>query len=115
MHIYLAGPYTLPEGSEEENARRAILVAEELRAAGHYVLCPHAMYPSWERVPPLSWEEVMSQCLAWVTRCDALVRLPGESRGADMEEDLARSAGMTVYAWEGLPLQLEREARDGAR
>jgi hypothetical protein len=36
--------------------------------------------------------------------CDAVLRIPGESRGADQECDLARSMGMAVYtSLEDLP------------
>lgn len=115
MHIYLAGPYTLPRGGEAENTRKALLVAEELRKVGHKVFVPHLMYSGWAGVFGLTWQQVMDECLAWVTRCDALVRLPGESRGADAEAELAEDLGLTVYHWEGLklPLQLERE-HDGS-
>jgi hypothetical protein len=33
----------------------------------------------------------------WVLRCDALLRLPGESQGADAEVELAKKHGIPVF------------------
>ncbi len=32
-----------------------------------------------------------------LAKCDAVFRIPGESRGADLECELARTMGLTVY------------------
>ncbi len=34
---------------------------------------------------------------AWIAHMDALLRLPGESQGADIEEETARALGLPVF------------------
>jgi len=35
--------------------------------------------------------------LEWLAKCDAVLRLPGESKGADIEKDYALSLGIPVF------------------
>jgi hypothetical protein len=35
--------------------------------------------------------------MAWLAKCDCLLRLPGESKGADNEVFWAKKLGMPVY------------------
>ena len=44
----------------------------------------------------LDYETILLQDLAWVKKCDALLRLPGESPGADREVQYALSQGLLV-------------------
>jgi hypothetical protein len=57
---------------------------------------------------PHDYELWLEIDFAWVKKCDALIRLPGESSGADREVELARSLGIPVYF--SIQEFLEREA-----
>jgi hypothetical protein len=94
VRVYVAGPYT--KGEPAENVRAAIVAAEALLAAGHTPLVPH-LNLLWHMVFPHSWEEWLRLDLEWITTCDAVLRLPGESKGADMEVAHAGTLGIPVY------------------
>lgn len=93
-HVYIAGPLT--KGDSIKNLKRAVEFAGRLAAAGHVPYCPHL---SWfmELSTPLGWDEWMRIDLAWLSKCACVVRLPGESRGADVEVAHAISLEMPVY------------------
>ena len=92
--VYIAGPYTHPD--PVENTRKAIDAWQVLMDAGftpivpHLSLFTHLVYPH----PPEYWYEYDLRLL---DRCDIMLRLPGESWGADREEEHARELGITVH------------------
>ena len=93
-YIYVAGPYT--SGDPVVNTRKAIEAGELLRGMGFVPFIPHLSL-FWHFVEPHDvafWYEYDN---AWVERCDGLVRLPGESKGADAEVKLAIELGMPVF------------------
>lgn len=92
LHIYVAGPITSdPLGG----TRAAIQAAYVLSAHGFVPYVPH-LSVLWEMVAPQPYEEWMRLSLAWLRKCDALLRLPGESKGADVETAEARALGIPV-------------------
>ena len=110
--VYIAGPYTFAARGvlasypqRKRNIQRAAEVAERFRRAGWIPFLPHSMYDGWSSVlggSIFSGEEghgeVMRQCLQWVERCDALVRIPGYSPVSDQEAAHAKSIGLEVYS-----------------
>lgn len=94
-YVYVAGPYT--QGDPIVNVRNAVEVAAYLMDHGHTPLVPHLNF-SWHLVEPRPYEDWMSWCLDWVVKCDALLRIPGDSPGADREVKQAEKAGIPVYA-----------------
>jgi hypothetical protein len=95
LKIYVAGPYT--RGSESLNIAKAVEGANALWDKGHTPFIPH-MSHFWEMIGPRRhYEEWMKWCLVWVEACDALLRMPGESSGADREVELALKLGKPVY------------------
>ena len=94
--VYVAGPYSAETPEEvESNVRRAIRMANSIKELGYQVYCPHlSHYLDVERHRP--YEDWIQDGLAWVERCDAVYRLPGESKGADRETALAASRGIPV-------------------
>jgi hypothetical protein len=90
-HVYVAGPLSGPD--VELNVRKALDAGEELRQHGFIVYVPHIMV-NWPHT--VSYEEWLVHDLAWLTRCDVLLRLPGESPGATREEAFARRLGIPV-------------------
>jgi hypothetical protein len=87
MRVYVAGPYS--KGDVVLNVRNAIAAADTLLAAGHTPFIPHLTH-LWHLVSPKTYEEWLAIDLDWLKCCDALVRLPGESSGADREVVYAR-------------------------
>ena len=94
-YVYVAGPLT--QGEQWRNVREALLAADELLAL--HDLVPYVPHLSvhWDTLCPHDYETWMRQCLAWVERCDALLRLPGESPGSDREVAHAKAHGLVVF------------------
>jgi hypothetical protein len=92
--VYVAGPYT--QGDVAENVRAAILAADWLAQQGCVPFCPHLSH-FWHLLNPHPYEFWLAQDLAWLAVCDALVRLPGPSAGADGEVAEARRLGLPVF------------------
>jgi len=94
MRVYIAGPISL--GDRVANIRQAILAADRALRAGHTPFIPHLDF-LWELVVESPYETRMSYDHEWIKVCDALIRLPGESKGADREVVWARELGIPVY------------------
>lgn len=95
-YIYVAGPYTA--GDPVENTHRAIIVGDELSAMGWAVYVPHTSL-LWHLIRPHEVAFWYEHDIAWLLKCDALVRLPGVSTGADREVETARANGLLVLKW----------------
>ncbi len=90
--IYVAGPFSSdPIG----NTARAIAAASELRVAGFHPFVPHTAC-QWA-ADAAGYEAAMVECMAWLGVCDAVLRIPGESSGADREVKHALAAGIPVF------------------
>jgi Domain of unknown function (DUF4406) len=95
MRIYVAGPYT--QGDVAQNVRAAIFDADFIEShLGHSVYIPHLTH-FWHMLMPHEHEFWMKHDLEWLELCDAVLRLPGESAGADREVEFARERGMKIY------------------
>lgn len=92
--VYVAGPYT--EGTPDVNVRRAVDAAEKLRQAGLVPFVPHLNF-LWGMVHQNSYDYWMEWCLDWLARCDAIVRLPGQSKGGDIEVEQSEEWDLAVY------------------
>jgi nucleoside 2-deoxyribosyltransferase len=84
--VYVAGPYTRPD--PVSNVRATIPYAEAVREAGCTPLVPH-LFMLWDLVSPHPYEYWTSMDMELLARCDALIRLPGESSGAEAEVNYA--------------------------
>lgn len=94
MRIYVAGPYT--HGDVALNIREAILAGDKLLEMGHIPFVPHLTH-FWHFVSPKPWEEWLKIDKEWIQFCDALLRLPGMSKGADIEVQYAELLGISIY------------------
>ena len=93
IYVYVAGPFT---GDQTVNTRLAIDAAESLRRAGFIPFIPHlSMF--WYLIYPNDYEVWLRMDLAWIEKCDAVLRLEGESRGADREVAHAKERGIQVF------------------
>ena len=127
--VYIAGPITKGDLCHNVNQATAAFIA--LATAGFAPMCPHwSVYskPAAESESPwggttgrvwceataagndvMAYADWLGIGLAWVKRSDALLRLPGESTGADMETACAREHGVPVFdSLEALTAHFER-------
>ncbi len=91
--IYISGPFT---GDKEVNIRKAIDAADQILKAGMHPIVPHLNH-YWDLIHQHPYADWHRWALFWVTECDALLRLPGRSLGADEEVDLAEQEGIPVF------------------
>lgn len=94
MKLYIAGPITI--GRKLDNLRNAIEAAEQAVRRGWEPYVPH-LNMVWELFfeHPHAWWMDLDR--PWLRVCDAILRLPGESRGADEEVRLAIEAGKPIF------------------
>ena len=106
--ILIAGPYRSGTGDDpalmERNLRMLEAAALPLFRAGHIPLIGE-----WLALPLLreagsqhpgddAYNEILYPIAnRLLTRCDAVLRLPGASKGADEDVRLARERGLPVY------------------
>ena len=99
--VYVAGPMSW--GSGVGNIRQGVRAASELMIAGHVPFLPHLSHFWSMMMTPHEYDLLNEHELwldydrEWLIVCDALVRLPGKSRGADQEERWARRHSIPVY------------------
>ena len=79
--VYISGPYS---SDPEENVLRVLKVADRLLEMGYIPIVPHLSH-YWEKVSPKPYETWLEIGRALLEGCDVLLRLPGESKGADDE------------------------------
>lgn len=94
LRVYIASPYTV--GRSVDNVRRSLEAADSLLEAGHFPYAPLLTH-FWDMISPKGYEDWMRLDLEWLAQCHAVVRLPGESKGADREEARAKELGLPVY------------------
>jgi hypothetical protein len=108
LTILVAGPYRSGTGDDPERMRANLRALEAaalvLFRAGHLPLIGE-----WLALPLLEaagsrqiggplWEEIVYPVAhRLLERCDAVLRLPGASRGADNDVRIARERGLPVY------------------
>lgn len=110
--VYVAGP--ISRGCIVANVRQAHEAGMALLKAGIPCIVPHGscfwgsvVQPALPLTPPWFVPEVLpagSTHIDWygmdlviVSRCDAVLRLPGESVGADLEVRKAEELGLPVF------------------
>jgi hypothetical protein len=92
--VFIAGPYTL--GDVAQNVKMAMNMANDLINLGFAPYCPHLthflhmnhfqLYATWLQLD-----------LIYLACCDALIRLPGQSNGADGEVKKAEELNIPVF------------------
>ena len=98
LWLYVSGPYT--QGDPVVNVRNAVRVAEIIREAGHVPIVPH-LSMLWHMISPHEWDYWLDLDLALLERCDGMVRISGDSKGADREQKVAQNLGMVVITIKG--------------
>ncbi len=109
MMILIAGPYASGTNGDADlmaaNLRRLETAAWPIFLAGHI-----PMIGEWVALPvlasagadgptdPLASQVMYPTAERLLQHCDAVLRLPGESRGADQDVAIARRRGLPVYS-----------------
>lgn len=91
--VYIAGPYSKPDPCE--NTHAAIEAANRITDVCA-PLIPHLSH-FWHTMTPKPYKFWLALDLQYLARCDALLRLPGESAGADAEIVKAHDWGIPVF------------------
>jgi hypothetical protein len=108
MFILIAGPYRSGTNDEaalmEKNLRKLEKVALPLFRAGHipiigeWVALPLMREAGSKKPGDEPYNEVAYPVAErLLTKCDAVLRLPGESKGADQDVQIAIVRGLKVY------------------
>ena len=92
--VYIASPYTV--GDVAINVRKSIHAADKVLSLGFIPFVPLLSH-FWHTISPKTHEEWMALDFEWVARCDYLLRLPGTSRGADEEVELAIENNIPIF------------------
>ena len=92
--IYISCPYT--KGDVAQNVRNSILASEYIIACGHLPYNPLLSH-FHHMISPQTYEYWMALDLKLIYKMDAVIRLKGESLGADRECELARKLGIPVF------------------
>lgn len=95
LRVYIAGPYT--RGDVGYNVHNAIVAGNILLQAGHLPYVPHLSH-FMHLQKPQSYETWMELDRVWLLQCQALLRLPGDSPGADKEWATAMHSGIPCFA-----------------
>ena len=93
-YVYIAGPYT--RGDPVTNTGDAIRMADILVSVGYIPFIPHLSL-LWHLLRPHALDFWYEYDLAWLDKCDCLLRLSGESPGADKEVEYAITKQIPVY------------------
>lgn len=92
--VYVAGPLSV--GDTAANVRHALQDADFLLASGFHPYVPHLSH-FWHLLFGHPYDVWMNLDRTWLSCCDALFRLPGESPGADVEVAEAEHLGIPVF------------------
>lgn len=94
LRVYIAGP--ISKGPLEHNIRRALKVSASLMDCGFQPYVPH-LCCFFEISHPQDYERWIELGLAYLSVCEALFRISGESAGADRECQYAEERGIPVF------------------
>jgi hypothetical protein len=102
MWIMISGPYSTgarTDAEREANLRAMNQAAYAVFRRGHVpVIGVNLTLPIIAAAGPETFDELMMPVsLALADRCDAVLRIGGESRGADQEVEHVRRRGGSVY------------------
>lgn len=93
IKVYIASPYTI--GDVAINVKRQIDCADQLMTLG---FCPFVpLYSHFQHmVHPRPYQDWIKFDKEWLSVCDCVLRLQGESEGADNEVSLAKQLKIPV-------------------
>jgi hypothetical protein len=94
--VYISGPMST-SGEPGQNLHNAVKASAKLVYEGFLTYVPHLTWLQHAIQPWVAVRTWERMTLAWVSRCDILLRLPGDSKGADEEVERANSLSIPVF------------------
>ncbi len=94
IKVYIAGPYS--KGDVAINVRNAFEIANKLADLGYAPFVPHSTH-FWHMLFPRPYEFWLELDNQFLPTCNAVLRIPGESSGADKEVELANTLSIPVF------------------
>lgn len=94
IKVYISSPYT--KGDKLENVKRQIEAAEILRNYGCLPFVPLLSH-FWNKLSAHPYEYWMDMDIEWIYSCSCVLRLSGESVGAQQECEEAKRLGLPVF------------------
>lgn len=94
-YVYIAGPLTGKH--QDANVKIAVDTAARLRRRGLVPFCPHTATLEAMITGESDYELWLAWDFAWIKKCDAMLRLPGESAGSDREVAYAQEHEIPVF------------------
>jgi len=91
--IYIASPYT---GNKEVGVQRQLSMTDKLMNLGFAPFVPLLTHYQ-DLVHPRPYDDWMELDETWLLACHGVLRLDGESEGADREVALAKERGIPVF------------------
>ncbi len=92
--VYIASPYTI--GDVAVNVKNQMEMADKLMDLEFAPFVP--LYSHFQHMAhPRPYEDWIEIDLEWLKVCDCLLRLPGESKGADREVNEMLAMGKPVF------------------
>ncbi|MFF4340032.1 DUF4406 domain-containing protein [Kitasatospora sp. NPDC001540] len=105
--VLIAGPYRSGTGGDPvamaanlarlEAAAWPVFAAGHLPVIGEWIALPVLRSAGAGPTDPLAEQVLYPTAARLLDRCDAVLRLPGESTGADLDVATARRRGLPVY------------------
>jgi hypothetical protein len=94
IKVYVAGAYT--KGNFDNNLRNAITAGNVCLELDLVPFIPHLNH-LWEIAYHHNYEVWLAYDMEWLMSCDCLLRLAGDSSGADMEVRYANINNIPVF------------------
>lgn len=94
LFVYIASPYSI--GDKLTNVRASLEVANTLMGKGFVPYAP-LLNHFQDEIFPRPEKDWLEFDIHWLCKCDALLRLPGESKGADEEVRSANKVGTPIF------------------
>jgi hypothetical protein len=91
--VYISGPYS---SDPVPNVENAIKTADIIRGYGFTPIIPHLCH-FWNEICPHDYNYWIEYDLELLKICNALIRIPGESKGADIEIEFAKKENIPYF------------------
>jgi len=95
VKVYVASPYS-SQGDKLQNVRIAILAGEAVSSLGHTPFIP-LLNHFWDKLFPHDEKFWLNYDIKWLEVCDAVLRLNGHSKGADIEVAVAERLNKKIF------------------
>lgn len=99
LRVYVAGP--ISKGDVFENVAKGMKWGKKMLRDGLAPYIPH-LDAFMLMTDEVSWNAFLEWDAEWVAQAEALFRVAGESKGADLEVELANSLGIPVFFEDGI-------------